>query len=143
MNFRPSRLTCLKDYAIAFALLALYFFADRMLGVPWFVGVAVLVFSAALILSSEIFLRTNRYRITPEKITVETGIFTRKRQSVFLDSVSNVSVIQGSTDLLLGVGSVVIDSRAGKDSRIILSGVRKPKEIAKKIEKMAIRPSER
>jgi len=143
VNLRPSRLTCLKDYIIAFGLLALYFFADRVFGVPWFVGVAVLVFSAALILSSEIFLRTNRYRITPEKITVETGIFTRKRQSVFVDSVSNVSLIQGSVDLLLGVGSVVIDSRAGKDSRIILSGVRKPKEIAKKIEKLATRPPER
>ncbi|NOZ81996.1 MAG: PH domain-containing protein, partial [Candidatus Micrarchaeota archaeon] len=133
---RPSRLKNIEDYLIPLFLLSFLFIFDSMFGVPFIVWIPVLIFSFSLVLFREICIRTTRYIITDRRIISETGLLSRKKQITFVESVSNVSYEQSSSDSLLGIGDVVIDSRAGKEARIVFRGVRNPAKIVKKIEKL-------
>jgi membrane protein YdbS with pleckstrin-like domain len=97
----------------------------------WMGGaVALLVCVAAL-------RRWARYSFTSDRVIVSNGYTGRDIQTLSLDDLSEVTVMQGPLAQFLGIGTVVLRSLKG-DLVIHLRGVRDPEVIRTRLE--ALRP---
>jgi len=72
-------------------------------------------------------LRTTRYRLTNQRLTVESGLLSRSMTEVDLRSVEDLVFHQGPLERLLGIGTVTVVSADRTAPRLGLRGVRDPR----------------
>lgn len=137
LKLRPSRIGFLKDYLLAL-FLALFLIYLNLINfyIIWLGYAAAVILILILIASPEIQKIRNVYKITPSQVIVEEGIIGRKRKSVFMDNIADVSVQQNILERLVGFGTVVIGSSSGREHmELKLSAIKRPKKVAYEIER--------
>jgi uncharacterized membrane protein YdbT with pleckstrin-like domain len=76
---------------------------------------------------------STRYRLTSQRLFVQTGLVAKKLEEVELFRVKDVTVNQGFIQRLLGVGSVVVLSSDDTTPRLELAGIHNPVEVKEQI----------
>lgn len=89
-------------------------------------GAYVLVRGIRIALSAA-RLRATRYRLTNQRLVVETGLVTRTLVEVDLRSVDDLVFRQGLMERLLGIGTVSVVSSDRNAPRLALLGVKDPR----------------
>jgi uncharacterized membrane protein YdbT with pleckstrin-like domain len=95
----------------------------------WGVLLAVFVVGIFLLLRVWYLVASTRYRLTTQRLFVQTGLIAKKLEEVELFRVKDVTVNQGFLQRLLGVGSVVVLSTDDTAPRLELAGILKPVEV--------------
>jgi membrane protein YdbS with pleckstrin-like domain len=72
-------------------------------------------------------LRTTRYRLTNQRLVVESGVVSRTLAEVDLRSVEDLVFRQGPLERLLGIGRISVVSSDRNTPRLQLVGVKEPK----------------
>ena len=93
-------------------------------------GIVLLPVLIGLFLLLRVWYRTAavRYRLTTQRLFVQTGLVAKKLEEVELFRVKDVTLRQGFLQRLLGVGSVVVLSTDDTAPRLELAGIRQPLE---------------
>ncbi len=74
-------------------------------------------------------LRGHRYRISNQRIVVETGAFSKRIDEIDMRTVEDIEFQQRFLDRLLGIGQIAIVAADKQMSRFRLLGVEKPREL--------------
>ena len=82
-------------------------------------------------------LRATHYRLTNQRLVVETGLVTRTLLEVDLRSVDDLVFRQGLTERLLGVGTISVVSSDHNAPRLLLLGVKDPRAVRELIRSQA------
>jgi membrane protein YdbS with pleckstrin-like domain len=82
-------------------------------------------------------LRSTRYRLTNQRLVVETGLVTRTLLEVDLRSVDDLVFRQGLMERLLGIGTISVVSSDHNAPRLGLLGVKDPRAIRELIRTQA------
>jgi uncharacterized membrane protein YdbT with pleckstrin-like domain len=109
------------------------------------VGV-VLFFSAlrlARVALRYLQLKTTRYRLTNQRLTIESGLFSRRVDDVDLRSVQDVGLAQSVLERLLGVGRLEIISSDPTRPRLVLFGIGDPLAVRERLRAGAYQASQR
>jgi membrane protein YdbS with pleckstrin-like domain len=114
--------------------------------IRWVVIVAVLIASLARL--GQVALRyarlkATRYRITNQRLTMESGLFSKRIDDVDLRSVEDVALEQSALERLLGVGRLNIVSADRSRPRLQLMGIRSPRELREQVRACAYQASQR
>jgi uncharacterized membrane protein YdbT with pleckstrin-like domain len=72
----------------------------------------------------------NRYRLTGQRLFVETGILSQTIDQTELIRVDDVRVHKRLTDRLLNMGTVEVRSTDASDAAIIIRGVKNAEQVA-------------
>ena len=76
---------------------------------------------------------STRYRLTTQRLFVQTGLVAKKLEEVELFRVKDVTLNQGILQRLLGVGNVVVLSTDDTTPRLELAGILNPIEVKEQI----------
>ena len=100
-----------------------------------FWGVVLLPIAVGLLLLLGVWYKTasTRYRLTTQRLFMQTGLIAKKLEEVELFRVKDVTVSQGFIQRLLGVGSVVVLSTDDTTPRLELAGIPNPVEVKEQI----------
>ena len=92
-----------------------------------------------------VVLRTQHYRLTDQRLLIESGVFSRTINEIDLRTVDDITFHQRFSERLLGLGQIGIVSsepdpdgatrRAGVRARLV--GVRQPREVREQIRNAA------
>lgn len=95
-----------------------------------FWGIVLLPIVIGLFLLLRVWYRTKavRYRLTTQRLFVQTGLVAKKLEEIELFRVKDVTLSQGFLQRLLGVGTVVVLSSDDTTPRLELAGIRQPME---------------
>lgn len=89
--------------------------------------------AVALLLCVAVLRRWARYGFTSNRVIVSNGYTGRDIQTLSLEDLSEITVIQGPLARFLGIGTVVLRS-VDRDHVIHLRGVREPEVIKTRLE---------
>ena len=81
-----------------------------------------------LLLRAWYLVASTRYRLTTQRLFVQTGLVAKKLEEVELFRVKDVTLNQGFVQRLLGVGTVVVLSTDDTAPRLELAGLLRPAE---------------
>jgi uncharacterized membrane protein YdbT with pleckstrin-like domain len=101
--------------------------------VGWVIVVVLVVF-AALIGAGQIKRIQTTYSITNQRLTIETGLFSRDLHQTRLERVQNVNCIQSLGDRLLRIGAVDFDTAAEAEFDVSFHGVGDPRRIVRTVD---------
>jgi uncharacterized membrane protein YdbT with pleckstrin-like domain len=98
--------------------------------------VIVAVFAVFALVWLRGYLRRLRitYTITDRRLTIGTGLFTRRVHETRLDRVQNVNSRQTMLERMLGIGTVDFDTAAGADFDFTFRGVADPRDIVRTVD---------
>jgi uncharacterized membrane protein YdbT with pleckstrin-like domain len=88
-------------------------------------------------------LRSHRYRVTNQRIVVETGVLSKRVAEVDMRSVEDVQLTQRLAQRLLGIGEIGIACADRQMGRFRLIGVESPRELREKIRAVAYQATQR
>ncbi len=78
-------------------------------------------------------VRATSYTVTSQRLIGRNGLLSSRTSELAVSDVHAVKVKQGSTERLLGIGSVVISAVPPSEEKIVFAGIQKPQEVADKI----------
>jgi membrane protein YdbS with pleckstrin-like domain len=87
--------------------------AVRVLGLVWRVVV----------------LKSYRYRITNQRILIESGVFSRRIEEIDMRTVEDLDFQQGFVERLLGIGDITVIGADKTTGRTRLQGLAKPRDL--------------
>ena len=135
-SLKPSRIFFLKEYLIAAFFAALYFFLPAIgFAMQPLTEYTIFASIAFFIIYVETFRFSHSYKITPSQVVIEHGIIQKKRDSVFLSSISDVNVKQGYFARDLNYGTIAIGPTSGSEA-IQMLGIKNPRKIALELDKL-------
>jgi len=80
------------------------------------------------------FLGRQRIRVTDQRITIEQGFWTKRRDDIENFRVRDVVVEQNLYQRLVGIGDIVVKSMEGRtEEKHVLKGVKQPVELSEMI----------
>jgi membrane protein YdbS with pleckstrin-like domain len=88
-------------------------------------------------------LRATRYRLTNQRLTVESGLFSKRVDDIDLRSLQDVALEQSALERLLGVGRLVIVSSDHSRPHLELIGIRDPRDVRERVRACAYQASQR
>jgi membrane protein YdbS with pleckstrin-like domain len=88
-------------------------------------------------------LRATRYRLTNQRLTVESGLLSKRVDDIDLRSLQDVALEQSALERLLGVGRLVIVSSDHSRPRLELIGIREPRDVREQVRACAYQASQR
>lgn len=104
---------------------------------PWFgriVALLVLGAAAGLYVKSAITVHWKRYRLTTQRLFIETGILGRTTDQTELFRVDDVRIHQGPFDRLFGIGDVeLVAPSDSTQASVRVVGIMNPSEVAEHI----------
>jgi len=102
-----------------------------------FIVAAIPTFGITLLVSIYIFFRTKSVEqgLTTKRVIRKTGVISRKTDEMKITAIETVEMNQGVFGRIFGYGFVKITGRG--TSNLVLSYVRKPLDVKKRIEEMA------
>ena len=86
-----------------------------------------------LLLRAWYLVASTRYRLTTQRLFVQTGLVAKKLEEVELFRVKDVTLDQGFVQRLLGVGTIVVLSTDDTAPRLELAGIRRPVEVKESV----------
>jgi membrane protein YdbS with pleckstrin-like domain len=89
--------------------------------------------ATALLVCAAVLRRWARYSFTSNRVIVSNGYTSREIQTLPIDDLSEVTVMQGPIARFFGIGTVVLHSVSG-ETMILLRGVRDPEVIKTRLE---------
>ncbi len=120
--------------------------AEQRSAIQLAVIVAVVLFSLhrlARVALAYARLRGMRYRLTNQRLTVESGLFSKRVDDVDLRTIQDVTLEQSALERLLGVGRLDIVSSDHSRPRLVLYGIRDPREVRERVRASAYQASQR
>ena len=93
----------------------------------------VFLLGALLWLSVWYRVASTRYRLTTQRLFVQTGLIAKKLEEVELFRVKDVTLHQGILQRLLGVGNVAVLSSDDTTPRLELAGISNPIDVKEQI----------
>jgi len=120
--------------------------AEQRSTIQLVVIVAVLLFSLhrlARVALAYARLRGVRYRLTNQRLTVETGLFSKRVDDIDLRTLQDVTLEQSAMERLLSVGRLVIVSADHSRPRLVLIGIRDPRDVRERVRAGAYQASQR
>jgi uncharacterized membrane protein YdbT with pleckstrin-like domain len=88
-------------------------------------------------------LRSHRYRISNQRILVESGALTKRIDEVDMRTVEDIEFQQRFLERLLGIGEIAIVAADKKLSRFRLLGIENPREVRELIRAQAFQATQR
>ena len=110
------------------------------------VVVAVVLFSLsrlARVTLAYARLRGVRYRLTNQRLTVESGLFSKRVDDIDLRTLQDVTLEQSAMERVLSVGRLVIVSADHSRPRLVLIGIRDPRDVRERVRASAYQASQR
>ena len=92
----------------------------------WGVLLFVFVVGIFLLLRVWYLVASTRYRLTTQRLFVQTGLIAKNLEEVVLFRVKDVTLSQGVLDRMLGTGTVTVLSTDDTAPRLELAGIRDP-----------------
>jgi membrane protein YdbS with pleckstrin-like domain len=108
--------------------------------------IAVLLLSLARLARAALFyarLRATHYRVTNQRLTVESGLFSKRIDDVDLRTVEDVALEQSALERVLDVGRLSILSTDRSRPRLLLQGIRSAREVRERVRASAYQASQR
>ena len=99
----------------------------------WGVLLFVFVIGIFLLIRAWYRVSSTRYRLTTQRLFVQTGLIAKKLEEVELFRVKDVTLHQGILQRLLGVGNVVVLSSDDTTPRLELAGISNPIDVKEQI----------
>jgi membrane protein YdbS with pleckstrin-like domain len=96
------------------------------------VGVRVLRFAWRLAV-----LKSNHYRVTNQRILVESGVFSKRIEEIDMRLVDDFQLRQSFLERLLGIGDITILSSDRTAAQLVLLGLSSPRELRELIRSSA------
>jgi uncharacterized membrane protein YdbT with pleckstrin-like domain len=94
------------------------------------IAVAVLVGLRVLGLVWRILvLKSHRYRVSNQRLTIETGLFSKHLEELDMRNVEDILFRQSFLERLLGIGQIAVISADKSAARVQLHGVANPREV--------------
>jgi membrane protein YdbS with pleckstrin-like domain len=88
-------------------------------------------------------LRSHRYRVSNQRIVVESGALSRRIDEVDMRTVEDIEFQQRFFERLLGIGEIVVVAADKRMSRFRLLGVENPRELRELIRASAYQATQR
>ncbi len=88
-------------------------------------------------------LRGMRYRLTNQRLTVESGLLSKRVDDIDLRTLQDVTLEQTAMERLLGVGRLAIVSSDHSRPRLVLIGIRDPRDVRERVRASAYQASQR
>ena len=92
----------------------------------WGVVLTPVVVGLFLLLRAWYLVASTRYRLTTQRLFVQTGLIAKDLEEVELFRVKDVTLSQGMLDRMLGTGTVTVLSTDDTAPRLELAGIRDP-----------------
>jgi membrane protein YdbS with pleckstrin-like domain len=108
--------------------------------------VAVVLFSVsrlARVALAYARLRGMHYRLTNQRLTVESGLFSKRVDDIDLRTIQDVTLEQSALERLIGVGRLAIVSSDHSRPRLVLIGIRDPRDVRERVRAIAYQASQR
>jgi membrane protein YdbS with pleckstrin-like domain len=105
--------------------------------------VAVVVVRALKLAGHVAVLRSHRYRVSNQRIVVESGALSKRIDEVDMRTVEDIEFQQRFLERLLGIGQIAIVAADKKMSRFRLLGVENPREVRELIRAHAFQATQR
>jgi membrane protein YdbS with pleckstrin-like domain len=106
--------------------------------------VVVVVGLRALKLAARVaVLRSHRYRVSNQRIVVESGALSKRIDEVDMRTVEDIEFQQQFLERLLGIGQIAIVAADKKMSRFRLLGIENPREVRELIRAQAFQATQR
>ena len=99
--------------------------------------------SVAVLLLSIARIKSTHYKVTNQRILIESGIFSKSLEEVDMRSVDDVEFHQRFVERILGVGEVSIVSSDKIAPRLVMRGIRDPRSTRELIRANAYQASQR
>ncbi len=99
----------------------------------WGVLLFVFVIGFFLLIRAWYRVSSTRYRLTTQRLFVQTGLIAKKLEEVELFRVKDVTLHQGVLQRLLGVGNVVVLSSDDTTPQLELAGISNPIDVKEQI----------
>jgi membrane protein YdbS with pleckstrin-like domain len=74
-------------------------------------------------------LKSHHYRITSQRILIESGVFAKQIEEIDMRTVGDLEFRQGLVERLLGIGTVTVISSDRTTERIRLMGLERPRDL--------------
>ena len=113
--------------AVIIAGLILFYSNNHGANLYWFLILPAIIFVWTL--ARQLRLRYTKLIIAGDKLKYETGMMSRSVRSMDLSKVQDVVVDQTFMDRILSLGTISIQT-AGETSRLTMSGVENPQQVA-------------
>jgi uncharacterized membrane protein YdbT with pleckstrin-like domain len=84
--------------------------------------------------------RLTKMTILDDKLRYETGALGKTTRTIMISRVQDLTVYQSMSQRILGVGDLSIET-AGESSRLTISGIDRPQEIADHIQELSAAPA--
>lgn len=110
----------------AFLLVALF----AVVGIPWWIAVAVGVLLLLVPAYYHLKQRMVRYSLTDTTIEIDKGLISRSTQNVPLRRIQDVTVSSSFLQRLLGFGDIVVDNASETGGKVILDNIDSPRKYA-------------
>ena len=120
--------------------------AEQRSTITLVVVVAVVLFSLsrlARVALAYARLRGMRYRLTNQRLTVESGLFSKRVDDIDLRTLQDVTLEQSPTERMLGIGRLDIVSSDHSRPRLVLIGIRDPRDVRERVRASAYQASQR
>jgi uncharacterized membrane protein YdbT with pleckstrin-like domain len=106
--------------------------------------VVVVVGLRALKLAAHVaVLRSHRYRVSNQRIVVESGALSKRIDEVDMRTVEDIEFQQRFLERLLGIGQIAVVAADKKMSRFRLLGIENPREVRELIRAQAFQATQR
>ena len=84
-----------------------------------------------------------RYRLTNQRLTVESGLVSKRVDDVDLRTLQDVTLEQSAMERVLSIGRLVIVSADHSRPRLVLIGIRDPRDVRERVRASAYQASQR
>jgi membrane protein YdbS with pleckstrin-like domain len=88
-------------------------------------------------------LKSARYRLTNQRLTIEGGLLSKRVDDIDLRLVQDVALEQSALERMLGVGRLDIVSSDHARPRLVLTGILAPRDVREQIRACAYQASQR
>lgn len=137
-TLRPAFLFVGLKYAVAAVVwliaTAIVAAVASLTSLPVWIGAAVVVLVGILVFVKPILAHVRRqrnlYTLTTHKLEIQQGILSTTVRNIPLSKIQDVTVSTSITGRMLGLGDVTIDNASENLGRIVVKGVRDPKQYA-------------
>jgi membrane protein YdbS with pleckstrin-like domain len=133
IKFRRSRISFIGNYIIGIVLLLYLFLSGLIFTVSKVITIVLLVLILIFFLEPEEVILNRLYVIDAENISEIRGVFTKKKISIPIMSISSQSIDNDILGELMNYGDVVVSSHT---ANIKIKGLRNPERVYKKIESL-------
>jgi membrane protein YdbS with pleckstrin-like domain len=120
---------------------------QRSEGTVWLVAVGLVVFLVggrlARLVWRVVVLKSHRYRITNQRMVIESGVISRQIDEIDMRTVEDLDFRQSLLERLLGIGDITVISSDRTNARTRLVGLGRPRELRELLRNAAYQATHR